>query len=41
MAHAYTSGLRVSTRTVVRKTRRLPLKGEVVVDTGTASDPIR
>ena len=39
MAHAYTSGLRVSTRTVVRKTRRLPLKGEVVVDAGDRVGP--
>lgn len=34
MAHAYTSGLRVSPRTVVARTRRLPLRGEVVVDAG-------
>ena len=39
MAHAYTSGLRVSTRTVVRKIRRLPLKGEVVVDAGDRVGP--
>ncbi len=39
MAHAYTSGLRVSTRTVVRKTRRLPLKGEVVVNPGDRVGP--
>ncbi len=31
MAHAYTSGLRVSPRTVVARTRRLPLSGQVVV----------
>ena len=34
MAHAYTSGLRVSPRTVVRKTRRLPLQGQVLVQVG-------
>jgi len=34
MAHAYTPGLRVSERTVVRKERRLPIKGEVVVAIG-------
>ena len=34
MAHAYTSGLRVSPRTVVAKTRRLPLSGQVVVGVG-------
>ena len=34
MAHAYTSGLRVSPRTVVAKTRRLPLSGQVVVRVG-------
>ena len=34
MAHAYTSGLRVSSRTVVARTRRLPLSGEVLVDVG-------
>ncbi len=39
MAHAYTSGLRVSTRTVVLKTRRLPLKGEVVVNAGDRVEP--
>jgi hypothetical protein len=31
MAHAYTPGLRVTERTVVRKERRLPLAGEVIV----------
>lgn len=30
MAHAYTPGLKVTERTVVRKARRLPLKGNVV-----------
>lgn len=34
MAHAYTSGLRVSPRTVVARTRRLPLSGQVLVDVG-------
>jgi len=34
MAHAYTPALRVSEKTVVRKERRLPLKGEVVVAKG-------
>lgn len=31
MAHAYTPGLKVTSRTVVRKERRLPLPGEVKV----------
>ena len=31
MAHAYTPGLKVISQTVVHKTRRLPLKGNVVV----------
>ena len=39
MAHAYTPGLRVTARTVVRKTRRLPLSGDVVVSTGDRVDP--
>ncbi len=34
MAHAYTSGLRVSPRTVVARTRRLPLSGQVLVEVG-------
>ncbi|MBN2564071.1 MAG: hypothetical protein JXB46_00010 [Candidatus Eisenbacteria bacterium] len=34
MAHAYTPGLRVSEKTVIRKERRLPIKGEVVVARG-------
>ncbi len=34
MATAYTPGLRVAERTVVRKRRRLPLPGEVVVSKG-------
>src|SRR3712207_2246947 len=39
MATAYTPGLKVSPFTVVRKTRRLPLKGEVVVTVGQAVTP--
>ncbi len=34
MAHAYTPGLRVSEMTVLRKERRLPIKGEVIVSKG-------
>jgi hypothetical protein len=34
MAHAYTPGLRVTEHTVVRRERRLPLKGEVLVQQG-------
>jgi biotin carboxyl carrier protein len=34
MAHAYTPGLRVSELTVLRKERRLPIKGEVLVSLG-------
>lgn len=34
MAHAYTPGLRVSPRTEVRRERRLPLRGEVLVGVG-------
>ena len=34
MAHAYTPGLRVSEKSIVRKERRLPIKGEVVVARG-------
>jgi len=34
VAHAYTPGLRVTGRTRIHKTRRLPLKGEVVVAQG-------
>jgi hypothetical protein len=34
MAHAYTPGLKVIPKTVVHKTRRLPLKGDVVVKIG-------
>jgi hypothetical protein len=31
MAHAYTPGLRVAESAVLRRERRLPLKGEVLV----------
>jgi len=34
MAHAYTPGLRVTRGTVIRKDRKLPLKGKVVVQNG-------
>lgn len=34
MAHAYTPGLRVAERTKIRKERRLPLPGEVLVKKG-------
>ena len=34
MAHAYTPGLRVTQNAVIHKERRLPLKGEVVVERG-------
>ncbi|HVY62798.1 MAG TPA: hypothetical protein VHF22_14165 [Planctomycetota bacterium] len=34
MAHAYTPGLRVAKRTVVRRERALPMKGNVVVKEG-------
>ena len=34
MAHAYTPGLRVTDRAVLRRERRLPLKGEVLVSVG-------
>jgi hypothetical protein len=36
MAHAYTPGLRVTAHAVIRRERRLPLKGEVLVTVGTA-----
>ena len=36
MAHAYTPGLRVSADATVRKERRLPLKGEILVGLGDA-----
>jgi hypothetical protein len=34
VAHAYTPGLKVTAHSIVRRERRLPLKGEVVVKTG-------
>ena len=34
MAHAYTPGLMVTDRTIVRKQRLLPIEGEVLVDLG-------
>jgi hypothetical protein len=34
MAHAYTPGLRVAADTIVRRERRLPLKGQVTVQRG-------
>lgn len=39
MAHAYTPGLKVSRTELVRKTRRLPLKGEVLVEVGEMVEP--
>ena len=39
MAHAYTPGLKVLENTSVEKERRLPLKGEVLVDEGTDVSP--
>ena len=39
MAHAYTPGLRVTARTVLRRERRLPLKGRVLVGAGDAVGP--
>ncbi|MBI3909709.1 MAG: hypothetical protein HY320_02105 [Armatimonadetes bacterium] len=39
MGTAYTPGLKVSAFTTVRKTRRLPLKGEVVVAAGQEVEP--
>ena len=34
MAHAYTPGLRVTDHAVIRRERRLPLRGEVLVTAG-------
>ena len=34
MAHAYTPGLRVTRQALIRKQRRLPLKGQVLVEVG-------
>ena len=36
MAHAYTPGLRVAEHTTIRKERRLPIAGEVLVERGAA-----
>lgn len=36
MAHAYTPGLKVTEKSIVRKDRRLPLKGQVMVKQGDA-----
>ena len=36
MAHAYTPGLSVTRRTVLRRTRRLPVQGRVLADVGDA-----
>ncbi|HKQ56508.1 MAG TPA: hypothetical protein VJY35_01455 [Candidatus Eisenbacteria bacterium] len=36
MAHSYTPGLRVTDHAVIRRERRLPLKGEVLVQVGAA-----
>ena len=39
MGTAYTPGLKVTSRATIRKTRRLPLKGEVVVKVGDLVQP--
>ncbi len=39
MGHAYTPGLRVTVDTVVRRERRLPLRGQVLVAAGDAAEP--
>jgi hypothetical protein len=39
VGHAYTPGLRVAGDTIVRRERRLPLKGDVCVDTGADVGP--
>ncbi len=39
MAHAYTPGLRVTDHAVVRRERRLPLRGEVLVAAGAQVEP--
>ena len=38
MAHAYTPGLKVTEGMTIQKERRLPLEGEVLVETGTTVD---
>ncbi len=39
MAHSYTPGLRVTSHALVRRERRLPLKGEVLVQAGAQVEP--
>ncbi len=39
MAHAYTPGLKVSSREIVRKIRRLPIKGDVFPEVGDMVQP--
>jgi len=39
MGTAYTPGLTISADTVIRKVRRLPLKGQVLVQVGDQVDP--
>ena len=39
MGTAYTPGLKVSPHTLIQRTRRLPLKGEVLVETGQVVTP--
>ena len=39
MAHAYTPGLKVTEKAVIRKTRRLPILGEVLVEKGQKVSP--
>jgi hypothetical protein len=39
MAHAYTPGLKVTERAIIRKTRRLPILGEVLVEKGQSVSP--
>ena len=39
MAHAYTPGLKVTERATIKKIRRLPILGEVLVEKGQAVSP--
>jgi hypothetical protein len=39
VAHVFTPGLRVAERAVVRRTRRLPIAGEVLVAAGARVEP--
>ena len=39
MAHAYTPGLRVTASAIIRRERRLPLRGQVLVKTGDSVGP--